>query len=165
MSFLKNKHIITALIVTPILAVLAYFAVDIVVKERPQAAIAGKAYPLVARSNCRFTSGKCDLENASFNSQLSIGKAPNLLNLKSSHALQAATIGFVHEDGLETSPTSMRALDETNTLWQLELPQDTDTDTVARLALQANDAFYFAETTMKFSDYKTVFSKDFRKAD
>jgi len=163
MSFFKNKHVITAMIVSPILAVLAYFAVDLVVKEKPHVAAAGQAYPLVAKSNCRFTSGKCDLENASFKSQLSVDDKQRVLKLTSSHALQKAAVGFIAEDGTEILPASMSPIDNTNTSWQLELPSNANSDSLARVALIANDAFYFAETTMQFSAYETTFDKDFRK--
>jgi len=35
MSFFKNKHIVTAMITTPILAMLGYYLTDLVVKEQP----------------------------------------------------------------------------------------------------------------------------------
>jgi NADH:ubiquinone oxidoreductase subunit 3 (subunit A) len=60
----KNWHVIIAMIVAPILAVLAWFAVDYFVAERPHAAKEGAAYSLIAKSNCRYDSGQCDLENA-----------------------------------------------------------------------------------------------------
>jgi len=163
MSFFKNKHVITAMIVSPILAVLAYFAVDLVVKEKPHVAAAGQAYPLVAKSNCRFTSGKCDLENASFKSQLSVDDKQRVLKLTSSHALEKAAVGFVAEDGTEILPARMSPIDNTNTSWRLELPSNANSDSLARVALIANDVFYFAETTMQFSAYETTFDKDFRK--
>lgn len=163
MRFYKNKHVVTAMIIAPLLAVLAYFGVDMMVKEQPHVAAAGQAYPLLAKSNCRFSSGKCDLENASFNSQLSVEDEHRLLKLVSSHALQNATVGFIDADGNEISPANMQALDNTNRSWQLELPSNLDSDSLARVALTANDAFYFAETTMRFSAYETTFDKDFRK--
>ena len=65
-----NKHIIVALLVTPVLAVLAWFAVGAFVGEKPQQAAPGQSYPLVERSNCRYDSGQCDLHNEDL--QLSI---------------------------------------------------------------------------------------------
>jgi len=162
MSFFKNKHIIAAMIVSPLLALVAYFAVDLVVKEKPHVAVAGQAYPMVAKSNCRFTSGECTLENSSFSTQLTVEGDTNVLLLKSSHPLQNATIGFVDTAASETSPERMQAIDSTNTRWQLELPSNISSDTIARVALRANDAFYFAETSLQFSTYETLFDKDLR---
>jgi hypothetical protein len=62
----KNKHVITALIVTPILAVLGYFSMDYIVSERPHQAVAGGNYQLVQLPNCRYASGKCELKNGNF---------------------------------------------------------------------------------------------------
>ncbi|MGY0646152.1 MAG: hypothetical protein ACW7DN_16410, partial [Paraglaciecola chathamensis] len=59
----KNKHIITALIVTPLLAIAGYFATDYIVSERPQQAQQGGQYQLAALPNCRYASGKCGLKN------------------------------------------------------------------------------------------------------
>jgi len=77
--------------------------------------------------------------------------------------LQNAVIGFVDTLGVEASPVTMQALDTTNKVWQLSLPENAGGDSLARLALKANNAFYFAETSMQFSEYRTTFNKDFRK--
>ncbi|MBX2859174.1 MAG: hypothetical protein KTR17_10965 [Cellvibrionaceae bacterium] len=63
LSFLTNKHFVVALIVSPILAVVAWFAVDKIVTPAPVVAEGGASYPLVAKSNCRYSSGKCALTN------------------------------------------------------------------------------------------------------
>ena len=62
----KNKHVIIALIVTPILAALAWIGVGQLMGEKPHAARPGQSYPLVEKSNCRYESGACDLENEDF---------------------------------------------------------------------------------------------------
>ena len=62
-AILTNKHFVTALIIAPILAVLAWFAVDKWVSPKPFAAKGGAAYPLAVKPNCRYASGKCGLEN------------------------------------------------------------------------------------------------------
>jgi len=60
---LTNKHLIIAMIVAPILAVIAYYGVDRVVSETPHKAVKGQSYPLAAKSNCRYKSGECTLKN------------------------------------------------------------------------------------------------------
>ena len=42
MKFLKNKHVVTATLVAPLLALMAYFAIDFFVGEPPQAAREGQ---------------------------------------------------------------------------------------------------------------------------
>lgn len=58
------------MIVAALLAVITWFAVYRLVAERPHIAREGRAYLLIARSDCRYTSGQCSLENASFKSTL-----------------------------------------------------------------------------------------------
>ena len=59
-----NKHVVVAMLVAPILAILAWFAVDALVSERPHVAHEGGAYRLAAKPSCRYASGMCELENA-----------------------------------------------------------------------------------------------------
>ena len=162
MQFLKNKHVIVAMIVAPLLAVMSYFAVDALVGEKPHVAVSGQAYPLVAQSNCRYTSGACDLENASFRSTISFDEESKVLLLESSHALQNATIGFLSKENSESVPVSMLPVNAARTQWRLDTVDLVDENSIARIALQANDAFYYAETGMSFIEYKTGFEKDFR---
>ncbi len=61
-----NKHVVIALVVTPILAVLAWFAVGAWLGEKAKLPEQGQRYPLVAKSNCRYPSGFCTLENNDF---------------------------------------------------------------------------------------------------
>ena len=61
-----NKHVIVALIVAPVLSVLAWYAVGSFTGEQPTPAEPGQSYPLVEKSNCRYPSGECELENEDF---------------------------------------------------------------------------------------------------
>ncbi len=162
MSVFKNKHVVTAMIVAPLLAVMSYFAVDMLVKEQPQVAQAGQAYKLVAKSNCRYSSGQCDLHNASFKSTLMVDPQSNLLKINASHALQNATIGFVDSQGNEVQPVELIVTNSANTEWQMALPSTINQSSLARVVLRANNALYYVETNMTFVDYKTGFERDFR---
>lgn len=167
MSFFNNKHIITAMIVAPLLAIGSYYLVDLAVKEKPQSAVAGQAYPLVAKSNCRYTSGRCDLMNAGFTASLSVqgDGAQSVLTLLSNNALQTAMVGFVTAAGEEIAPVAMAAGESGGKSWTTKLNTLASADTTLRLVLSANGAQYFAETTMGFSQYQTSFDQDFRKND
>ncbi|RBP51316.1 hypothetical protein DFR28_102735 [Arenicella xantha] len=164
-SFFSNKHVITAMIVAPILAVGSYYLVDLLVKETPSVAVPGQAYPLLAKSNCRFTSGKCDLVNAEFISSISVTQLEDdqRLVLVSNNPLQQVTAGFLTADGNETEPVMFEPNDAAGLEWSLPLTVSADAETTVRLALLANQAHYYAETTMGFSTYQTSFNKDFRK--
>ena len=56
----------------------------------------------------------------------------------------------------------MNATDASRQSWQLPVRRDLDPKTLARIALRANNAYYFAETRMIFIEYQTGFGKDFR---
>ena len=165
MTFFKNKHVITAMIVAPILAIGSYYAVDLIVKETPTVAVAGQAHPLISKSNCRYTSGKCDLVNAEFISSLTVSQvgADQRLILTSNNPLQGAQAGFVTADGNESEPVVLTPDDARGLEWSMPLTVSADAETTVRLALIANQAHYYAETTMGFSAYETSFNKDFRK--
>ncbi len=163
MNFFKNAHVITAMIVAPLLSVGAYFIADWAVKEKPHAMVAGQVYPLVTKPNCRFSSGQCDLQNAAFHARLSMVNDQSTIELRASHAMQSATIGFVRPQGQEVAPAPMKTVDDAGKVWQLILPINASPETIARIALQVNGAYYFAETAMHFGQYQTVFDKDFRR--
>jgi len=166
MSFFKNRHVVTAMIVAPILAILSYYLVDLAVKEQPQKALAGKAYKLVAKSNCRFSSGVCDLENGSFKSTVHLSASDDgrqRLHLSSVNRLQTASVGFVTSDGSESGPFELISDDNSGNSWTTEFSVPANASTVLRVALTANNAHYYSETTLGFSNYQTSFSKDFRK--
>lgn len=153
------------MIVSPILAILSYYLVDLVVKEKPQKALTGQAYKLVPKSNCRFSSGACDMQNGDFKSTVKIVQTDNkrTLLLDTNHSLQQASVGFVRNDGQESGPFELTPSDNLNKQWSVDLVEQTDEDTTLRVALSANGTHYYSETSMAFSTYETTFNKDFRK--
>jgi len=163
-AFFKNKHVISALIVAPILAVLAYYLVDLFVREQPKPAVAGTSYQLVAKSNCRFSSGACDLVNGSFMSTLNIIKTDggNELVLTSNYDLQNAHIGFVSSKGHEFGPYTLKRNGNDSKRWAMEFDLPSNNNTLLRIAITADNAHYFAETAMGFSHYETSYTKDLR---
>lgn len=152
------------MVVAPILAVISYFAVDMVVKEAPKVAVLGQSYPLVARPNCRYTSGVCTLANSDFESKLVVVKEANrdVLQLTASHTLQDVKIGFSRvDDEPPAAPQSMSAQDVEHKVWSIKLPVVADKNNKLVVAILSNGSHYYAETAMGFADYKTSFEKDF----
>ena len=150
----RNKHLIIAMLVAPVLAIMAWFAVDYFVAERPHAAREGAAYTLVAKSNCRYDSGQCDLENGDF--KLSIRPTSStagslLLEMTSNFPLQSATVGLVN-DGLPAAPVSMEATAENALLWvgRIDLPAGSNSE--LRIAVTAQGAAWYAEVPTDFLD-------------
>lgn len=113
-----NKHVVIALIVGPILAILAWIGVGQIAGEKAAVAVTGKSYPLVEKSDCRYESGHCKLENEDFKLVLRIEQRgiDTVLVLKSVHALEGVLVS-VAEPGSETTPSAMRSSDAENMEW------------------------------------------------
>ena len=103
-----NKHVVIALIVGPILAILAWIGVGQIAGEEAAAAVAGKSYPLVEKSDCRYESGHCKLENEDFKLVLRLEQRgiDAVLVLQSAHALDGVLMS-VAEPGSDTRPSAM----------------------------------------------------------
>ena len=143
----KNKHLVVALLVTPILSILAWYAVGNLIGEKPHAAVQGDTYSLVARSNCRYASGSCDLHNSDFKLTLvpdMLAASSVALTMTSSHSLQSAAMGLVEED-VASQPAPMTATGDTGTTWQGLIPRPSSPDAVIRVAVTAQGATWYAE--------------------
>ena len=150
----KNKHVVVALIVAPILSILAWFAVGQLVGEKPKPAEAGNTYKLVARSNCRYASGSCNLHNADFELTLEPGMVSAssvALTMSASHALQSAALGLI-EPGLASQPSPMTRTANDGTQWQGLLPRPASAAAMIRVAVTAQGATWFAEVPVVFLD-------------
>ena len=162
LGFFRNKHVVVAVIVTPILALIAYVLVDTWLREKPHRAQPGFAYPLAAQSNCRYSSGRCSLVNADLKVVLEYEKETGAMLLSSSHSLTTVAIGYLSARGIELESGQMLALDETGNRWRLDLATPLTQIELARVALRVEDVFYYAETSLQFTHYQTGFDKDFR---
>ena len=164
----KNKHVIAALLIAPILSVISYFAVDYAVSEKPHNAVSGQAYPLVEKPNCRYESGACGLKNGDFHVTLTaepMGNGQLKLYLSSVHPLQSATVAVVNAAQTQTPPVTMASDTGSATEWVAMVPYQSDAANEAkqlRIALSANNTFYYAESSLAFINYETAYQKDFR---
>ncbi len=167
MTLLKNKHVLVAMIVSPILAVISYFAIDYVVKEKPQAAQAGSSYPLVAKSNCRYSSGQCNLVNSDFKASLKVESVDGRpeLRLDANFPLDGVMVGIAHEgvDIQTVQPKPMVNNGGTTQKWVLPLDAQVNDKTTLAIAMSVKGSQYFGETMMAFSQYETSFKQDFRR--
>lgn len=147
-----NKHVVVAMLVAPVLAIMAWFAVDRFAGERPHAAKPGAAYTLVAKSNCRYESGRCELVNGDFEIALQAGDISSsgfTLQLVSKFALEGATVGLV-APGVPQAPARMAPADDDATRWSASLPRPADTGSSLRLAVVADGTTYYAEVPVVF---------------
>lgn len=159
-NFLTNKHVVIAMIVAPILAILAYLATDAAVSEPPQAAQPDQSYPLAARSSCRWESGKCELENGDLLLTLRFDDLIPALTMKASHSLDGAIVQLI--SGQNDKPLPMRMIvpagesaeeNAEGKLWQLDLDGMPEQETLLRLVVSRNGSTFFAETGTLYSVY------------
>ena len=143
-----NKHVIIAMIVAPILAILAWFAVGQIAGEKPRAAQQGKSYPLVEKSNCRYESGVCDLENQDFKLSLKLGGDLELV-VQSAHALTGIMIS-VGSPEQNLPPVAMKALDGEGMSWRYQLAQVPQPGDRIRLVAATQKNSYFGESATLF---------------
>lgn len=147
-----NKHVVVAMLVAPILAILAWFAVDYFLSEQPHAAKPGTSYKLIARSNCRYASGQCDLENGDFELDLrptEITATAITLTVQSRFPLQQATIGFVN-GGSQAVASKMASTNSEATQWSADVALPAGDASVLGIAVSSQGAIYFAEVPTTF---------------
>jgi len=162
LSVLKNGHFKIAMIIAPILAVLAYLGVDKHLSEQPQPAKQGEAYPLAAQSNCRYESGICTLQNNDVKLNLKVSRLADErigVVLESGLSLEGALITITDKQD-RASPKVMRRNSDKYLSWYAELTGRQTDDTVIRLVVSVLGARYFAEVPARFIDYRTPYSRD-----
>jgi len=147
-----NKHVVVAMLVAPVLAIMAWFAMDYFIGERPHAAKEGAAYTLIAKSNCRYDSGQCDLENSDFKLSIrpiSVSSGNIQLEMTSAFPLQSATLGLVN-DGIAAPPSPMVASTDEALHWTTRMDQPHGENSSIRVAVTASGATWFAEIPTVF---------------
>lgn len=162
MQILKNKHLILAMFVAPTLAIIAYFATDYAVSEKPQAALQGQSYKLAANSNCRYQSGVCTLKNGDIEVLIRAQRiSDDLIDLTLSSALpiQNALISYV-ADETASEPALMSVTSSQMDDWHTTLKLNDPEHSTLRLALNISGSMYYAETSAIFVDYETSYSRE-----
>jgi len=162
MNILKNKHMVLAMFVAPVLALIAYFATDYVVSEKPHAAQQGGNYKLAAKSNCRYQSGQCTLHNGDVEVNVRAERITGSLIELSLHAnmpLQNVLVSPVVANE-ETDPVLMQpAVSEENT-WRAKFDIVDVEKSSLRFVLELSGLLFYGETPAVFIDYDTTFSRD-----
>lgn len=162
--FFTNKHVVAALIIAPILSVIAYFAVDNIVSEKPHQAKKGAEYVLLAKPNCRYSSGKCGFKNGNF--ELEVRLEPHdtgvALMLDSQFPLVGGKVSLQEPDQ-ENVPIALTAADETGKLWSAQFEHHYQEDDVLRLVVSSQDSLYYGETVAAFGHYETSYGADYRQ--
>jgi hypothetical protein len=154
MSVFRNRHIIVALIVAPILALVAWFGVDHLFGERPQAAVAGRSYPLAEQPGCRWAGGACGLKNADFELRIGFTEAvPGgvVLQVDSAFPLDGVVAALVSADGAEREPRPLRRAEPDGLTWTVKLQHPHVGQDRLRIAATAAGVQYFGEVATRFA--------------
>ena len=149
----KNWHVVTAMLVAPVLGLLGWYAVDWFVAEQPHAAKSGESYSLIAKSNCRYESGQCDLVNNDF--KLVIRPAQlysyqTLLTIDSEFALGKVSVALVSDDVETPAVAELGGESNLSERWAIRIPAAPIETSTLRIAVAAQGAVYFAEVPVIF---------------
>jgi len=159
-SFFKNKHLMIATLVAPVLALTGYFAVNAMLDETPHAAEAGQSYQLAEKPNCRHSGGVCGLKNGDFELVLSfewLGDSRMLLELKSAHPLDGVLVSMVENEASEKRPVDMRPKGNDGLNWSLDMMRPDPDRHRLHLVASSNEVLYFGDAAMKFTIDDTAF--------
>ncbi|MGR5447536.1 hypothetical protein ACPV47_21775 [Vibrio jasicida] len=157
----KNKHFIIALLIAPILSLIAYFGTDMALSEKPHAAKEGKSYKLASKSNCRYTSGLCDMENGDFKVKFRSEKlTPDSLELSlhAAYPLEGVKLSVVDSQEQNAQPIDMTPTDQVGQNWTITLPKPASAESWLRVAIQSEGTLYYGETQTAFVKYETLFT-------
>ncbi|NLS13990.1 hypothetical protein HGP28_13940 [Vibrio sp. SM6] len=155
----KNKHLLAALLIAPILSIVAYVGTDLALSEKPHAAKEGETYKLAAQSNCRYTSGLCDLKNGDFGIQFRSDPQSSgelTLSLTAKYPLQGVRVALVETPSEQGIPLTMAATDDSGLRWQLPQAVAPANDQWLQVAVQANNTLYYGDTETTFFVYQTL---------
>ncbi|MGR5401444.1 hypothetical protein ACPV48_22655 [Vibrio harveyi] len=157
----KNKHFIIALLITPILSLIAYFGTDMALSEKPHAAKEGESYKLASKSNCRYTSGLCDMENGDFKVKFRSEKLTQdslELSLHAAYPLEGVKLSVVDSQEQNAQPIDMKPADQAGQNWTITLPKPASAESWLRVAIQSEGTLYYGETQTAFVKYETLFT-------
>jgi hypothetical protein len=154
MSFFKNRHVVVATLVAPLLGLGAYFGMGFIFGERPQPAETGQSYKLVEKPNCRYASGLCGLKNVDFELTIrfeQLGSDRLLLKLDSENPLDGIKLALVKNGTEEGEPRDMQPAGKDGLNWSLDIPiPDPERDRL-RLVAASMQTLYFGDVAMKFT--------------
>ncbi|WP_045459195.1 hypothetical protein [Vibrio campbellii] len=158
----KNKHFIIALLIAPILSLIAYFGTDMALSEKPHAAKEGESYKLISKSNCRYTSGLCDMENGDFKVKFRSEKLTQdslELSLHAAYPLEGVKLSVVDSQEQNAQPIDMTPAGQDGQNWIITLPKPSSADSWLRVAIQSEGTLYYGETQTAFVKYETLFTE------
>ena len=149
----KNKHVVIAMLVAPLLAIIAWYGVDSIVSERAESAKPGEHYPLVARSNCRYESGQCDLVNNDFKLVIRVVEVrpgETTLALESEFSIANARLSISSGDYEVLATVARASPSELPVQWIVTIASSPVPPAILRVAVTVQQSIYFAEVPVIF---------------
>jgi hypothetical protein len=153
MSILRNRHVLIAALVAPVLALIAYFGMDFMFGESPSAAVEGQSYPLAEKPNCRWESGSCGLKNNEFELEIHyrrLGGDRFVLDLEAVYPLEGVMLAAVRDEADEAPPEPMQATGGDGLNWTMEIEIAEPGTQRIRLAASAAGSVYFGDVSTNF---------------
>ena len=150
----KNKHVIIATLMAPVLALIAYFGTSALVGETPQAAEPGGSYKLVEKPNCRYSSGACGLKNNDFELSLSYERPSAgriLLKIESEFPLDGVMIAMGESETEQDQPVPMQQMDSENLTWSLNIANPDPEYHRLYLVASTGQSLYYGDVATKFT--------------
>lgn len=154
MSFWKNKHVLIATLMAPVLGLVSYYGIGALFGEKPQPAEAGQSYRLVEKPNCRYGSGQCGLKNVDFELTLRfepLGNDRLLLKLVSKTPLDGVKLALAENAIDEDKPRDMMATGDDGLNWSIDIKlPDPERDRL-HLVASSMQTLYFGDVATKFT--------------
>ena len=148
---LSNRNLIVAILVAPVLSILGWWAAGVFTGEKPRPAQAGKIYPLLEKSGCRYAGGECELENVDINLTLSYRENDSTghIEVSASHAFQSIHMAVGSAESV-SNPVEMEAIGEQGKQWQMALGARPDQNARIRLVARAAGSTWFGDASTRF---------------
>lgn len=154
MSLFRNKHILVALLIAPVLAVIAWFSLEFFIGEKPQAAQPGSSYPLVELPNCRYNSGRCTLKNEDFVLKIRAEQQAGdrwRFTLLSAFELEGVKLALAKNGQDTATPVEMQAEGPAGLSWSaVQSFSDPESDRI-HLVASARGTLYFGDAALNFT--------------
>lgn len=161
----SNKHVVVSLLIAPVLAVLAWFAVGHWFGEPPRPAEPGASYPLLEKSNCRYDSGECTLANGAMQFTITARSSASgtRYTLTSAIALQGAAVGSRGEAGV-SSPAVMLPEGDSGLVWVVDRPSINAGREKLLVVVEAAGSRWYGEAQTAFMTSTAVRGSDSHEA-
>ncbi len=144
----RNKHMILAFLIAPVLAIIAWFSVDYFLAERPHSAKPGASYELIAKPNCRRYSQRCDLKNEDVELSISVPAYDAFgidVELDSTIVIDRAAVGLAGG-----APAALTIVDTHGKRWAGRVAGSVDSASTLRIAVIASESTFYAEVPTVF---------------